>query len=253
MATCQFCRQVFRSAQAVRAHLKSCMAYLDLKGMGPRLPRLPREPDEDSADMFDWPVHPPADPMALEPDRLERRLDQLLERELDRTMQESFERQRGAGRRRIIQGVKDEVLGWRSGWGFGVPAEVRARALKELERELSALPVEELPRRELIQIAEGVRDRVDRAAQPAPEAPVARGPQTRERASQGAERKQALIQYGVNYARRELGREEGLDSFDQLQVRRAVERELKEAISGRELEADVRELVDLILDEELGE
>lgn len=48
-----------------------------------------------------------------------------------------------------------------------IPAEVKAEALQEIERKLSALPhVDELPRRELVQIAEGIRYRLFRPVVP---------------------------------------------------------------------------------------
>ncbi len=49
--------------------------------------------------------------------------------------------------------MKERVVGqWRSA-GYTIPAETKARALTDIERELSALPVDELPEWELVQLA----------------------------------------------------------------------------------------------------
>lgn len=246
MATCRFCGRSFGSSQSVRAHLKSCASYVRAKGVVPRVPRLPGELDEGLGDLGEREMGLVEDPVTRERDRMGR----LIDAELERDLRESLERARGAGRRRIMQRVKDEVLGWRA-WGYAaMPAEVKARALQEIERELSALPVEELPRHELVQIAEGARDRVYRAA-------VQEGEAARKRAEEEAQnrtkRKRALIQRGVAYARRELADAEGLYYADRLRIRSAVERRLQQEISGQESEAQVWELVDLVLDEQLGE
>jgi len=251
MATCRFCGRSFGSSQSVRAHLKSCASYVRSKGAVPRVPRdprLPRELDEGLGDLGEREMDLVEDPVTRELDRMNR----LIGAELERDFRQSLERERGAGRRRIIQRVKDEVLGWRA-WRYAeMPAEVKARALQEIERELSALPVEELPRHELVQIAEGVRDRVYRPAVQERE-----GARKRERAEEEArnrpERQRTLIQRGVAYARRELAGAEGLYYADRLRIRSAVERRLQQEISGQESEVQVRELVDLVLDEELGE
>lgn len=249
MATCRFCGRSFGSSQSVRAHLKSCASYVRSKGAVPRVPRLPRERDEDLGDPGEREMDLVENPVTRELDRMNR----LIGAELERDLRESLERARGAGRRQIIQRVKDEVLGWRA-WGDAeIPAEVKARALQEIERELSALPVEELPRHELVQIAEGARDRVYRPAVQEREAARKREERAEEEARNRTERKRALIQRGVTYARRELAGAEGLHYADRLRIRSAVERRLQQEISGQESETQVRELVDLVLDEELGE
>lgn len=236
----------------MRAHLKSCASYVRSKGAVPsvpRDPRLPRELDEGLGDLGEREMGLVKDPVTRELDRMGR----LIHAELERDLRESLERERGAGRRRIIQRIKDEVLGWRA-WRYGeMPAEVKARTLQEIERELSALPVEELPRHELVQIAEGVRDRVYRPAVQEREAARKREKRAEEEARSRPERKRALIQRGVAYARRELADAEGLYYADRLRIRSAVERRLQQEISGQESETQVRELVDLVLDEELGE
>src|SRR5207245_9452483 len=59
-----------------------------------------------------------------------------------------------------IERVVELVVGqWQSA-GYTIPAETTARALTDIERELSALPMDELSEWELVQLAEGVRDQL---------------------------------------------------------------------------------------------
>src|SRR5882724_3974114 len=70
---------------------------------------------------------------------------------------------RARQRRALIQSVKEDVVGYGSSQHPTISAEVKAEALQEIERKLSALShIDELPRRELVQIAEGIRDRLFR-------------------------------------------------------------------------------------------
>jgi hypothetical protein len=227
-------------------------------------------------------------------------------------------------RRGVIQSVKDKVIG--SWWqpGHTIPSEVKAQALVAIEQELARLPVvDELPRSELVTIAEGIRDRIYRpvlqARQRAQEAEDRKRDQARQRTTliasgaahanqilrqqqdlngwtrldleqkvkraleqeidgseseadlqarvddlltkhlepiQRKRREQArkeLIEHGTAYARRELAREDDLDSSERLAIGRDVERDLEEEVTGEESEDDVEALVHEILDEALGE
>jgi hypothetical protein len=69
---------------------------------------------------------------------------------------------RARQRRELIQSVKQETVGYSSWQHPTIPAEVKAEALQEIERKLSALPLDELSRHEVVQIAEGIRDRLFR-------------------------------------------------------------------------------------------
>jgi hypothetical protein len=61
-----------------------------------------------------------------------------------------------------------------------------------------------------------------------------------------------LIAHGVAYAKRELAQEEGLNAWDRL-IEGAVKEELKQTLTGEESDRDVADIVDDILDAELGE
>jgi hypothetical protein len=62
----------------------------------------------------------------------------------------------------MIQSVKDKVIG--SWWSAGhtIPSDTKAQALVAIDQESSRLPVDHLPRTELVAIAEGIRDRIYR-------------------------------------------------------------------------------------------
>jgi hypothetical protein len=144
-AICHFCGRSFRNRRAVRAHLKTCAAYqqlpkADLPSVGSTSPGA-RDTDVGAT----W--------------------EPIQEATLPRPHTPRIAA--GPGRkthitglpRWMIQSVKDEVIGsWRS-LGHTMPSETKAQALMAIERELSRLPVDQLPRSELVTLAEGIRDR----------------------------------------------------------------------------------------------
>jgi hypothetical protein len=150
---------------------------------------------------------------------------------------EAAERQRQRQRRDIIQNVKDQVL---ERWFAPIHgrSDLKARALQEIESKLSVLPVEDLPRSELILIAEAVRDAVYHPAVQAEQ-------QSRDMAA----RRQGLIEHGCSYAGRELRRAEGLKITEVWQIERRVREELA-TVEGDETTAEIEDWVDDILDDE---
>jgi hypothetical protein len=154
-----------------------------------------------------------------------------------REHREAAERQRQRQRRDIVQNVKDQVL---ERWFAPVQgrSDLKARALDEIERKLSALAVEELPRSELILIAEAARDAVYRPAVQAEQ-------QSRDMAA----RRHGLIEHGCSYAGRELRRAEGLKITDVWAIERRVREELA-AVEGDETTTEIEDWVDDILDDE---
>jgi hypothetical protein len=81
----------------------------------------------------------------------------------ERERQEAARRQR----RRLIQEVKEVVVSESfGGWG-GFPEKFRAQVLQEVERALSPLDLDELPRDELFIIARAARDKIGRAVEKA--------------------------------------------------------------------------------------
>lgn len=155
----------------------------------------------------------------------------------DRDRRESLKRERHARRRAAIQEAKREVMG---NWHLRsfIDSDVKARVLQSIDHQLSQLPAEDLPLDELIQIAQGVRDKICRDVERAKKAIQ----------SQAAER-QRLIRHGSNYATAELRAVDGLDIFERMPIEEQVARAL-ESIEGDESEGDIEDLVDEILEEE---
>ena len=277
-ATCRFCRKSFRNHQAVRAHLRHCAVYRGRQAkMRPRQPRLPvgrpvPQVDEPEADFDRVDDTPPRIQEATSPppDTGMADLRALLAAHEKRRQDEAAEAKKQK-RRQVIQRVKERVVGqWQSA-GYTIPAETKARALTDIEHELSALPVDELPEWELVQLAEGVRDQrygpVMRAQDDAQRLEDQRRREAQEvsrrvaeqQANEARERQQAearaaaLVQYGSDFAYEALQDVGDLDEQDQQRLLQRVERELADQLTGGESKRDVQGLVDRILDEELGE
>jgi hypothetical protein len=212
----------------------------------------------------------------------------LLEAEEKRRKQEAAEALNHR-RRQLIQGIKDQVVARWSSPGYTIPAEIRARVLMEIERELSARVVEELAEWELGALAEGSRDQhyrpvmeaqdeakrleerrrreeheqqqtrlredADRAERQREEARrAAEQGASQERARQPEEeRASALLEHGTDFARDALQEVADLDPRDRRSILRRVKGALEADLTGTESERAVEARVDEILDEELGE
>jgi hypothetical protein len=140
----------------------------------------------------------------------------------------------------MIQSVKDEVIG--SWWspGHTMPSETKAQALVAIDQELSRLPVDQLPRSELVTIAEGIRDRIYRPVIQAQQ----RAREEEERGRRQAQQRTTLIAAGVAYANQALRQRHDLESWTRLDLEQKVKRAIEQAIIGSESEADLRALVD---------
>jgi hypothetical protein len=283
-AKCHFCKQTFRNRQAVRAHLRHCKTYRNRRPTSGRaVRRLPirraslgralPEADEPQAE-FDASEDIgayPSMPEAQSPPHTGAAEFRALLAAQERRRQEEAAEARKQRRREIAQRVKDRVIGqwWSS--RYKVPAETKARALMEIERVLSGLAVDELPEWELVQIAEGVREKhygpVMRAQDDAQRQEERRRLEEQEQAQRDADqrargelerrraenRRSALLEYGVGGAREALQEVEDLDEPDRERVLQRVEAALAEELTGEESKRDVAALVNEVLDEELGE
>ena len=293
---CRFCGQEWANAQAVRAHLKGCAAYLARRGKSPANAGSLREdargdasldskaPDTVLAEHPDQPEKP-FDPVQqlrqrLAAERIKLQLrevedahaerdrqaeakecerqqqaeqraiaERMAERDREnaqrlaedkrkeRERREAAEQQLRQRRREIIQGVKQQVVEQWVAPIFG-RSDLKAHALKDIERELTALPVEDLPRAELVLIAEGIRDRHYREAV-----------EVERRSQERAARRQRLIDHGCHYAARELREAEGILLTDSWKIERQVRDELA-GVEGDETTDDIEEWVDEILEDE---
>ena len=183
-ARCGFCDRDFRSAQAVRAHLKSCTLYQETKRRKDNPPNtasgtlrqpgreLPKAKPGKAPD-----VRPSIEEQARrrkeaarnsqkeindywrqEAEKAERRrCQERKEAELQRQKDEADSLL--SKKRQIVQEVKSRVVDWHFSL-HNIPNEAKARVKIEIERVLATLPVSELPITELIQIGEGIRDKV---------------------------------------------------------------------------------------------
>jgi len=232
-AICNFCQRSFRNTQAVRAHLKACPAYTRLpKATLPRVGNTPRTvsvPDRDPGVDSPWENVP---------------WSNLPRPQRARIVPGTGQKASPSGLARwMIQSVKDQVIG--SWWspGHTIPSETKAQALVAIEQELSRLPMDQLPRTELVTIAEGIRDRIYRPVIQAQQ----RAQEEEERRRQQARQRTTLIAAGVTYANQVLRQQHDVESWTRLDLEQKVKRAVEQAIVGSESEADLRALVDRLL------
>jgi len=173
----------------------------------------------------------------------------------DRRRRGEAEAGRAQRRREIIQRVKARVIeGW---WSlrYTIPPEVKGQALQQIEQALSALAVDELPWGELLQIAEGIRDRHYRPVMQAEDAAKAetqaRARQTREEQARReqavralTEKKHTLLQHGVEFVTADLEEHAELEPSERREIVDQVGRELEQELTGQESEDEIEELVD---------
>ena len=233
VATCNFCRRSFRNTQAVRAHLKACPAYGRLpKAPLPRAGNKPRTvgaPDSDPGVRSPWEDVPRPTPPRPQPARI---------------VAGTGQKANLSGLARwMIQSVKEEVIG--SWWspGHTIPSETKAQALVAIDQGLSRLPVDQLPRTELVTIAEGIRDPIYRPVIQARE----RAREEEERRRQQARQRTTLIAAAVTYANQALRQRHDLESWTRLDLEQKVKRAIEQAIDGSESEVDMRALVDNVV------
>jgi hypothetical protein len=237
VATCNFCRRSFRNTQAVRAHLKACPAYGRLpKAPLPRVGNKPRTvgaSDSDTGVRSPWEDVPRPTPPRAQPARI---------------VAGTGQKANFSGLARwTIQSVKEEVIGsWRSP-GHTIPSETKAQALVAIDQELSRLPVDQLPRTELVTIAEGIRDPIYRPVIQAQQ----RAREEEERRRQQARQRTTLIAAGITYANLALRQRHDLEIWTRFDLEQKVNRALEQAIDGSESEVDMRALVDNLVAQHL--
>ena len=233
-ATCHFCGQHFRNTQAVRAHLKGCAAYRQLpKATVPSIGSATATLSGRGPHPGSRPAPDPGPPRRREPPRIATDL--------------SPAPYQNVLRRGQIQSVKDKVIG--SWWqpGHTIPSEVKAQALVAIEQELARLPVDQLPRSELVTIAEGIRDRLYRPVLQAQQ----RAQEAEDRKRNQARQRTTLIASGAAHANQILRQQHDLDGRTRLDLEQQVKRALEQEIDGSESEADLQARVDDLLTKHL--
>jgi hypothetical protein len=258
----------------VRAHLKACPTYHD------RDPVLSPALGSDALGTVPEATSPRGEFTDEEADRhgrreaarkrAQERSDRQAERETGPFLRRVAEERRARHRRALIQSAKDRTIGPWSWQHPTIPADVKADALLQIERKLSGLPLEELPRHEIVQIAEGVRDRLFRSVLEAQEAARKRARAEEEAGRQAkiqedvshrrevasarerAAAKQRLVERGMSVVDRELRADLDLEPMERERLRRWVQGELENELNGEESREDVADLVDNILEEEFS-
>ena len=186
-ATCKFCGKSFQNRQAVRAHLKSCPAYKRLPKA--TVPSIGRNPGRSALRGY-GPSARPTSPSVAAKNRAEGQTEGI-------TRGKVHEINNAVLGRMTIQSVKDRVIRWWWSLNHTIPAETKAQAIVAIERELSQLPVDQLPMSELVAIAEGIRDRF---YEPVVQAQK-RAQETEDRKRQQARQRTTLIAAGVAHAK----------------------------------------------------
>lgn len=285
MALCHFCGQGFSNRQAVRAHLKACVAY---KGAGAPLPKaieLARDPDEQDTDTdtslaaeeFD-PVRQMRQSVAAEKLRLHLREIRGAHEELDARERASrkaaAERElRQADARQAIERAREEARA-------KVESERQSREANEAAKQRLATQRRETiqdVKRTVIEQWFGVwrvsaetkalmlqSIELALAKLPVQELPMAELVQVAEgvrdsllknaidaeRAIQEhVDKKVGLCRLGAEYASKELDSIEGLEYFDRFRIESRIKQELAQ-LAGDESRAEITACVDEILEEE---
>ncbi len=236
-ARCNFCSRTFRNQQAVRAHLKACPAYRHLpqaavpsRGSAPGTPRV--RPSTPVPRLTREPMPAAEHPGRQAPRPARAGDDGALHRVL---------------RRAAIQSVKNQVIdAWWSP-GHTIPSETKAQALAAIERELSRPPTDDLPRSELVTIAEGIRDGIYGPVLAAQQR--AREEEDRQRAQ--ARQRPVRVAAGVLHATSWLRQHPDLDGRTRNDLERTVRQALDQELDGSESEAEVQARVEEILTDAL--
>ncbi len=197
-----------------------------------------------------------------------REQDEILARRRTETeAQERKEKERREGERQrqrceLVQSIKNRVVRNYIKFFYTVPAEAEARALKQIEQELTVLPIEDLPERELVEIAEGIRDGIyqplfeaqdearrqeSKRQQEEMEKVLTTAIERRER----EENKQAVIAYGYRFASEELDELGVRPWIERYTILEKVEQELRHRFDGTvskdEIQDEIEDVVEAIL------
>src|SRR4030067_2704869 len=230
-AKCNFCGRIFKNKQAVKAHLKGCIAYRE---------HVPRQ-------------------------GVRKAMPEARNASLAHDSRERVETENRNRRMEIILEVINEVV--KQHWRFrnDSPQEVKVQATMEIRRELSTLPGEDIPFGELREMAEGIRDQIcepefrtqDAAKkQKAADEEVRRRQKEKEedRAlermrenSRKARRQETLIASAIRYAERRIKSAPGIEIWHQWSAMDKVKDTLAREVVGTESPENIEKLVDELL------
>lgn len=263
MAICHFCQRIFHSSQAVRAHLRRCERYhaarqtgLNTLGTMPRqaLPKAPRRTTSRPSSAAD---HAPGaqDPFAPFHDFVK-----TLSQPQEKPPSQASPQQR---RRKILQTAKAQVIDhYRTPLGEVTPA-MRGAAKSAIERELAALPLEELPFEEVCELAVTIREQCylpvfKRQAEEAEhqkaehEARRRRETEAAAVAHRAERRKTTLIEQAIDQARA-ICEATSIVGWNRLGVLVNIESRLHEFLTGHESVPEAHAIIQTVLNARFAE
>ena len=159
MATCNFCHRKFQSSQAVRAHLRRCDRYQSSRktGFGALGTMARQAMPKAAATSAATPPFQSA-PQFAQPD-LTAPWRELLKSMAEPATKPEPPPSPQQRRRKVLQAAKERTIDhYRTPLGT-VTSAMRGAAKTAIERELAALPLEELPFDEVCELAIAIRDR----------------------------------------------------------------------------------------------
>ena len=248
MATCNFCKEKFKSEQGVRAHMKRCDRYLAEKAK--KEPALGGAPEARSMP----PVQPTpsAGPDCAAPLRdFEKALHEFSRKqEAPQTPQQL--------RRSLLQAVKAQVVDRYQSSSGTLSSTMRGAAKMAIEQQLASLLLEELPFAEVCELAAAIRDRLyaptfKREAQEVEhqhaEQESRRHKHTEEMAAghRAAGRKTTLIEQAIGQARARCEAKQ-LVRGNRLSMLVDIESQLTEFLTGNESVPDAHAIIQTVLD-----
>jgi hypothetical protein len=246
MATCNFCKETYKSEQAVKAHMRGCDEYKKSK----KLAALGNKPKAGST---------PSDqpPTSIEPDCVAPL------REFEKAMHEFTTKQEAPQtpqqlRRSTLQAVKARVIDQYQSSSGMVSSTMRGDAKIAIEQQLASLPLEELPFHEACELAAAIRDRlyahkIIRDAQEVEhqhaEQESRRRKQIEEMAAghRAAGRKTTLIEQAIGQARARCEAKQ-IVGRNRLSVLVDIESQLTEFLSGNESVPDANAIIQAVID-----
>jgi hypothetical protein len=245
MATCNFCKEKFKSEQGVRAHMRGCDQYHKSK----KLPALGM-PKAGSTPTVQ--PNPSAGPDCAAPLRAFEKamLEFSTKQEVPQTPQPLH--------RSLLQAVKAQVVDrYQSSSGI-VTSTMRGAAKMAIEQQLASLPLEELPFDEVCELAAAIRDRLyaptfKREAQEVEhqyaEQESRRRKQVEETAAghRAAGRKATLIEQAIGKARAR-GEAKQIVGRSRLSVLVDIESQLTEFLTGNKSVPDANAMIQAMID-----
>ena len=234
-AICKFCRRTFRNKQAVKAHLKGCIAYKE---------HVPRQSVRKAM--------PKAMPKAMNASLAEN-------------SRERVEMENSIRRREIIQDVIADVVEQDSRLLYDLPREAKAKVIREIQRELSPLPVSDFHFGDLLEIAERTKERIcepvfkaqdaakrqittdEEAKRRQKEEEEERALEREREVTKKARRREMLVASAIRYAERQIKSAAGMEIWHQWPAMNKVRGTIAREVVGTEPQEDIEKLVDEIL------